>query len=177
MDLTPNQVVSANLRRIRERSGLTQKTTAKLLGWSEESYAQAERAAKGQRVRRFDADELYALACALDTTVPALLLPPPGAAVARGDTAEPPTELAQRVLLLDEGAQDNLAELLGSLNPKARADLEAVLEVRISKTTRAVLKRLTESAERSRQEVSHLATLVTLAAADTPYAYTSREKS
>lgn len=174
MELTPNQVVSTNLRRIRERNGLTQKTVAKLLGWSEESYAQAERAAKGRRVRRFDADELYTLARALDTTVPALLLPPPGATIARDGSSEPPTELAQRVLLLDEGAQANLAELLESLPSEGRRQLQGVLEIRIADTTRAEFRRLIDTAAKAQRHTASLHTHLTLLAAETPYAYTAK---
>ena len=133
MDLTPNQTVAANLRRIRERKELTQAQVAAWLGWSVESYAQAERSAKGRRPRRFDADDLYALARALDTTVAALLCPLPGAAIAGG----PPQELAIQVFSHDHHAQSELRELLDSLSEDAQAQIQGGLDVRSERLKKA----------------------------------------
>src|SRR5215218_6958493 len=73
--MTPNQTVAYNLRRARELRGITQREAAEAIShhadtpWSTESYAQAERAARGPRSRRFDADELHALAKAFELPV------------------------------------------------------------------------------------------------------------
>lgn len=73
--MTPNQTVAHHLRSARELRGMTQRRAAEAVSshagttWSPESYAQAERAAHGQRSRRFDADELSAFARAFDLPV------------------------------------------------------------------------------------------------------------
>jgi transcriptional regulator with XRE-family HTH domain len=135
-DLTPNQTVAANLRRIRERKQLTQAKAAEWLGWSVESYAQAERSAKGKRARRFDADELYAIAAAFDTTVAALLCPRPATAIA----GDPPQELAIQVFSHDEHAHDALRELLDSLPEPAQAKIQGGLDVRADRLKQAELE-------------------------------------
>ena len=74
--MTPNETVAHNLRRALARlRGMTQRQAAEAISlhastrWSVESYAQAERSARGERSRRFDADELYALAAAFELPV------------------------------------------------------------------------------------------------------------
>lgn len=80
--LTPNQLVSHNLARARKARGLTQFDLAErmeqLTGrpWSNASVSAAERAWKGGRARKFDANEIVALALALDVPVGYFLLAP-----------------------------------------------------------------------------------------------------
>ncbi|MDJ0461587.1 helix-turn-helix transcriptional regulator [Streptomyces sp. H27-C3] len=70
--LTPNQLVSHNLARARKSFGLTQSDLAQRMEeitgrpWSNASVSAAERAWKGGRTRRFDANEIVALSLALD---------------------------------------------------------------------------------------------------------------
>lgn len=79
--IAPNRVVSANLRRARQLHRWTQQEAAERLRpylaseWSVESYAQAERAAAGHRVRRFDADELHAFTRAFGFPLAFFLIP------------------------------------------------------------------------------------------------------
>jgi len=80
--MTPNQIVSHNLRRARVLRKWTQERAAAELSKyaarpiSEASYAQAESAAQGRRQRRFDADELLALCRAFNLSLAYFLLPP-----------------------------------------------------------------------------------------------------
>lgn len=77
-----NQIVGYNLARLRKAGGLTQGYLSEFLWgmtgirWSKASISAAERSWDGVRVRKFDSDELLALAAALYVPVEALLLPP-----------------------------------------------------------------------------------------------------
>lgn len=80
--LTANQLVAANLRRIREQRGLTQEQAAERLEpylgvrWSKATFSAAERsAAQGTRAREFTADELLAFARVFDLSVTWFFLP------------------------------------------------------------------------------------------------------
>ena len=81
--LTPNQVVAFNLTRAREWRGWTQEQLAEALEpylgkrWSKASVSQAERSVAGKFIRQFDADELVALARALDVPIGWFFMPPP----------------------------------------------------------------------------------------------------
>lgn len=76
---TPNQVVAWNMARYRKAAGLSQAELGKRLGgWSAVSVSAAERSWDGKRIRKFDADELIAVASALGVPVFALFLPPDG---------------------------------------------------------------------------------------------------
>ena len=80
---TPNQVVAANLGRLRQRRGLTQAEAARQLSavagkeWTEAMVAHAERSVTGNRVREFTADDLVTMARAFDVPVLYFLTPPP----------------------------------------------------------------------------------------------------
>lgn len=77
-----SQVVADNLTRGRELRGMTQTEVAERLtrftgsNWSQATVAQAEGSVGGQRVRQFTANELVALARALDLPVLFFFLPP-----------------------------------------------------------------------------------------------------
>ena len=80
--MTGNQLVAANLRRIRRSQHLTQTEAGKLvepyLGkrWSYASWSSAERSAyPGGRPRRFDADEIVAFAKAFNVPALSFFLP------------------------------------------------------------------------------------------------------
>lgn len=76
--VTINQVVAYNLTYFRKAVGLTQEEMGRRLGdWSAASVSAAERSWDGRRIRKFDADEIVAIADALGIPVVALLLPPP----------------------------------------------------------------------------------------------------
>jgi transcriptional regulator with XRE-family HTH domain len=63
--VTPNQLVAYNMRRIRRSRGLTQEQLGDRLSWSHASVSAAERSVGGKRVKKFDADEIVAIAGAL----------------------------------------------------------------------------------------------------------------
>ena len=82
--VTVNQVVAFNLARWRKAAGLTQAELGEMLGgWSNATVSAAEKSWDGKRIRQFDADDLIAIAMALDIPLAALFLPPDddGAAV------------------------------------------------------------------------------------------------
>lgn len=81
--MTANQLVAANLRRARERLGLTQQEAAKRLEpyigkeWSKATFSAAERSAvPGKRAREFSADDLLAFARTFGVSVSWFFLPP-----------------------------------------------------------------------------------------------------
>ena len=81
--VTLNQVVGYNMTWYRKAAGLTQEELGQRLGgWSKVAVSAAERSWEGKRVRKFDADELVAIARAFGVPVPALLLPPHDAGTA-----------------------------------------------------------------------------------------------
>jgi transcriptional regulator with XRE-family HTH domain len=74
--MTANQVVAANLRRIRLEYGITQEQAAEFTApylpggrWSRVVWSSAERSVSGKRVRRFDADEIMGLALGLGVPI------------------------------------------------------------------------------------------------------------
>jgi transcriptional regulator with XRE-family HTH domain len=77
----PNEVVAYNLRRAREELGLTQAEAGRRLGrylpkgWSAANFGMAEKWG-GNRVRKFDADELVAFAQVFEKPVTWFFLPP-----------------------------------------------------------------------------------------------------
>lgn len=75
--VTLNQLVGYNMRWFRQAAGITQEELGRRLGgWSKVVVSAAERSWDGQRVRKFDADEMTRIASALGIPVIALLLPP-----------------------------------------------------------------------------------------------------
>jgi hypothetical protein len=81
-ELTPNQVASWNLRRLRKKSGMSQERLAELvshfgLGWTVFTVSDAELALeRGNKGRRFTPDELVLLALLFYVTPAELLVPP-----------------------------------------------------------------------------------------------------
>lgn len=81
--VTINQVVGYNMSWYRKKAGLTQEDLGQRLGgWTKVAVSAAERSWDGKRIRKFDADELVAIARALGIPVPALFLPPDNAGTA-----------------------------------------------------------------------------------------------
>ncbi|MER7363608.1 helix-turn-helix domain-containing protein [Nonomuraea wenchangensis] len=80
--VTMNQLVAHNITYWRRQHGWTQSELGKRLRegtskpWTKASVSAAERSWDGKRVRKFDADELLALAKALEVPLAALFLPP-----------------------------------------------------------------------------------------------------
>jgi transcriptional regulator with XRE-family HTH domain len=112
---TPNQVVAANLNRLRQRRGLTQAEAARKLSevagkpWTEAMMAHAERSVTGNRIREFTADDLVTMARAFDVPVLYFLTPPPGIFISVPDSqAYGVTTLTMLEAVL--GRLDNLAE-------------------------------------------------------------------
>lgn len=82
--ITINQLVGFNIARWRKAAGLTQAELGEMLGgWSNATVSAAEKSWDGRRIRQFSADEMVAIALALEVPLAALLLPPDddGAAV------------------------------------------------------------------------------------------------
>src|SRR5438132_6910643 len=106
--VTVNQVVGYNMASYRKAAGLTQEDLGKRLGgWTKVAVSSAERSWDGKRIRKFDTDEIVAIAAALGVPVMALLLPPSDAGTAVEYTfttdfgTEPPMDasgLLERVL-------------------------------------------------------------------------------
>jgi transcriptional regulator with XRE-family HTH domain/cell division septum initiation protein DivIVA len=75
--LTVNRLVAYNMAAFRKAAGLTQEEVGERLGgWSGASVSAAERSWDGKRVKKFDADEIVAIAFALGVPISALFLPP-----------------------------------------------------------------------------------------------------
>jgi transcriptional regulator with XRE-family HTH domain len=80
--MTANQLVAHNLRRARERAGLTQEEAAERLEpylgrrWSKATFSAAETSATSDRLREFTADEILAFARAFDVAVGYFFIPP-----------------------------------------------------------------------------------------------------
>jgi transcriptional regulator with XRE-family HTH domain len=80
--MTANQLVAYNLRRARERLGLTQELAAQRLEpwlgkrWSVASFSDAERSAEKGRTREFDANDLLAFARAFERPIAWFFTPP-----------------------------------------------------------------------------------------------------
>lgn len=80
--LSPNQVASWNVRRLRAQAGMTQERLADLMAhfgipWTVFTVSDAESALhRGERGRRFTADELALLALLFYVTPAELLVPP-----------------------------------------------------------------------------------------------------
>jgi transcriptional regulator with XRE-family HTH domain len=75
--VTVNELVAYNMAFYRRAAGMTQEQLGERIGgWSTASVSAAERSWDGRRVRKYDADELFAIASALRVPIPALLLPP-----------------------------------------------------------------------------------------------------
>lgn len=81
-ELSPNQVASWNLRRLRKRAGMSQERLAEFLsryglGWTVFTVSDAELALeRGNKGRRFTPDELVLLALIFSVTPVELLVPP-----------------------------------------------------------------------------------------------------
>jgi len=81
--VTINQVVARNMALARRRREMTQDQLGQVLTritgrpWSNATVSSAERSWGTDRIRQFDADDLIALAQALQIPVTSLLLPPP----------------------------------------------------------------------------------------------------
>lgn len=82
IELSLNQVVAYNVGRLRWERRWSEEKTAKKLGAllgrriSIASYSAMERSVEGRRIKRFDADELFAFARVFGVTVWDLLWPP-----------------------------------------------------------------------------------------------------
>lgn len=75
-EITINQIVAWNMAYWRRHAGLTQEQLGKLIGWSKNVVSAAERSWDSDRPRQFTADDMIALADALEVPLPGLFLPP-----------------------------------------------------------------------------------------------------
>lgn len=79
---TLNQVIAYNLKKAREAKGWTQKEAAKKLvpylgkTWTDAAWSAAEASVKGERIRKFDADEILAIARTFRLPLHFFFLPP-----------------------------------------------------------------------------------------------------
>jgi transcriptional regulator with XRE-family HTH domain len=141
---TPNQVVAANLARLRQRRGLTQAEAARRLSgvagkeWTEAMVAHAERSVTGNRVREFTADDLVTMARAFDVPVLYFLTPPP-----TGVFVQVPGSQITTLTMLEAvlGRVDNLAEWEALLDEWNFADDEE-LPFPLSEERRQALRAL-----------------------------------
>jgi transcriptional regulator with XRE-family HTH domain len=181
--MTANQIVSFNLRRARELRGRTQQDCAERLTasvgerWSTESYAQAERAAAGKRVRRFDADELHAFSRVFGLPIAFFLVPPPATvgggshepihhAHAQPQQGEMPVEFFRRVVSLEDllDAENRwLLKYLDDLPVPTRDRFREALDERTARAGQDTLAHelapLTEWAERLKDMAYQLETV------------------
>ena len=131
--LTPNQLVAANLTRIRKQRGLTQRQTVELLApflarrWSVPSLSAAERSVDGKRVKQFDADELVALSQVFGIPLAYWFQPQEGETVVIGRDHELSEEELLHVVFGE--ADGNCDQLLGSLLRSSVRDLDAARRV------------------------------------------------
>jgi transcriptional regulator with XRE-family HTH domain len=89
--VSPNEIVSYNLRRARDLKGWTQERAAEALEpflgvrWTGPSFSVAERwkPQPGQKVRQFGADEVVAIAAAFELPIGFFFRQPPGVGAVR----------------------------------------------------------------------------------------------
>lgn len=75
--VTINQVIGYNVARWRKAAKLTQAEFGERMGgWSNATVSAAEKSWDGKRIRQFTADDIVALALALDLPIAAFFLPP-----------------------------------------------------------------------------------------------------
>jgi transcriptional regulator with XRE-family HTH domain len=74
--VTVNQIVAWNMANFRKAAGYTQEELSERLGWSAAVVSAAERSWDANRIRQFTADDVAAIAWALDIPIAALFLPP-----------------------------------------------------------------------------------------------------
>jgi len=75
--VTINQLIGYNVARWRKAAKLTQAELGEMMGgWSNATVSAAEKSWDGKRIRQFTADDIVALALALNLPVAALFLPP-----------------------------------------------------------------------------------------------------
>jgi transcriptional regulator with XRE-family HTH domain len=75
--ITVNRLIAWNMAYYRRKAGLTQEQLGELLGgWTKVAVSAAERSWDGKRVRKFDGDEIAAIASVLGVPITALFLPP-----------------------------------------------------------------------------------------------------
>lgn len=109
--LTANQLVAFNMQRARKSRGWDQEymglKLASVTGraWSRASVSSAESSWRGGRVRKFDANEILALAVVLDLPVQSLFLPPDTDASLNAFTVDHASEVGSRLLRRDELVQ------------------------------------------------------------------------
>ena len=129
MEWSFNQVVANNLKRVREAKGMTQAEACEATrsfmaggGWSPAVWSAAERSVDRKRVRKFDADELAAIAAGLGVSIVALLLPPdPDATLVtttKGEGAQSGWSLPQTFelsVMVDDHSRAAIDQLVGAL--------------------------------------------------------------
>ena len=123
--VTPNQAIALKVETFRRKKGWSQQETVRRLArvglrWSRVSYAMAVSA---NRVRKFDADTIFALARALDVPIWSLFVPPPpGGPGTHGRPVKVKLRGGSDKQALDESAMFNLA--VGPSRPEPRSEEE-----------------------------------------------------
>jgi transcriptional regulator with XRE-family HTH domain len=74
--LTVNSIVALNMAYFRKAAGLTQEELGERIGWGKSVVSTAERSWDAKRVRSFSAEDLIAIAAALEIPLAALFMPP-----------------------------------------------------------------------------------------------------
>jgi transcriptional regulator with XRE-family HTH domain len=170
--LTANQLVAFNLRRIRTQRELTQEQAAELLEpylgqrWSKATFSAAERSAEpGTRAREFSGDEILAFARVFGVSVSWFFLPRDDEVEIPAVSCGGPTTIEAPELLdaaLPHGAFDHAtAPRLQSLmlRPKLRGEVDE----RIREAALARVNALAKTAQVSGDVTNHAANLRRLA--------------
>jgi transcriptional regulator with XRE-family HTH domain len=128
-----NQVVAWNMKRLRQLNGWTQLELAEKLArantaWTEATVGAAERSWSTERVRRFDANDLTALAHVFHVTLVELLTPPdesesPGRYVVSETVKGGGTPGTSEWMNVGWSANDLLTELFGPEPPQEKPEI------------------------------------------------------
>ena len=161
MEWSFNQVVAHNLRRVRESRGMTQTAACQATrsfmpggGWTPAVWSAAERSVRGTRIRKFDADELAAIAAGLGVSIVALVLPPnpdenPVTTI-KGEGAESGWSISDTFALattVDDHSKAEIDQLVGALGIESSdASLTSIETSASQRRIQAVIDGLTELA-------------------------------
>ena len=118
-----NEVVSHNLRAIRQQRGMTQNQVAAALArltgrrLTQTAISAMERGAAGGRRRRFDAHHLYLLSAVFGVPIVYFFLPPSGEPRQLADTRRPAQDLYPAVFGAEHQLDDAIDRLTAGADP------------------------------------------------------------
>jgi len=130
-ELTPNQLVAANLSRARALRGWTQEDAARRLQpylgqrWSRASFSAAERSVEHpDKQKQFSADELVALAATFELPVSFFLNPIPGRYLIRNRNADKRLDVGQVARMVGHRPDERERALIEQRIAEQRRELE-----------------------------------------------------